>query len=487
MRCFLALISFIFLSGFEFADSFGAADSITLGSKQKPRLPDVGPMKTIFADIAAQVVPTVVSVIPTKIDTVLYFSNPFVNPRGKSGPPIQKKEFKVKALGSGVIISPDGYILTNYHVVVGASEIQVKLSDGRSFDSKVIGSDSLADVAVIKLSKPVKDLKVAYLGDSDKLRPGDFVVAVGNPFAFTSTVTMGIVSAKNRQVDNSQMYQDYIQTDAPINPGNSGGALVNINGEVVGINTMIYTETEGFMGIGFAVPINMAKKDAIDLITKGKVIRGWLGVSIQDIDPATAKALNLGNLTGVLVADVTKGSPADNAGIKRRDVILDLNGNPVTNANDLRNRISSFKPGTEVTLRVYRDGKEMDIPVKIGELTPGNVQKQNQQSQGKQQSVAFGITVADLSSTIRSQLNLPPDVNGVVVAGVDPSVTDARAGLTEGDVIEEIKISNGAVQSISSVAQMEKIAKGVKSGDPVMFLVYRAGSTFYLSFIAGGK
>lgn len=481
---FIITINFII---FAFADSYGAADSITLGSKQKPALPNVGPIKTIFADIAAQVVPTVVSVIPTKIDTMLYFNNPFNNPRGKSGPPVQKKEFKIKALGSGVIISPDGYILTNYHVVVAASEIQVKLSDGRTFESKVIGSDSLADVAVIKLNKTVPDLKVAYLGNSDKLRPGDFVLAVGNPFAFTSTVTQGIVSGINRQVTNSQMYQDYIQTDAPINPGNSGGALVNIDGEVVGINTMILSETEGFMGIGFAVPINMAKKDAMDLITKGKVVRGWLGVSIQDMDPATARALNLGNRTGVLVADVTKGSPADVAGIKRRDVILDLNGNPVTNANELRNHIASMKPGTEITFKIFRDGKEINVPVKVGELTPANTQKQNQQSLGKQEAVILGITVADLSPTIRSQLNLPPDVNGVVVASVDPSLSDARASLAEGDVIEEIKISNGAVQPVSSIAQMKTITKNVKSDDPVMLLSYRGGSTFYISFIAGGK
>lgn len=499
----MVILTFILLSfapDSNFAQST-TSDNLTIGAKTKPQLPIIGPVKSIFADIAAKTVPTVVSVIPTKIDTVIYFNNPFFNfffndsgfgfnnppsGKGKRKPPIEKKEYKEQGLGSGVIISSDGYILTNYHVVAGASEIQVKLTDGRLFDAKVVGTDSLADVAVIKIKSPVKDLPVAYLGNSDNLKTGDFVIAVGNPFALTSTVTMGIVSALNRQIGNNSMYQDFIQIDAAINPGNSGGALVNIDGEVIGINTMIYTESQGFMGIGFAVPINLAKRDAIDLIEKGKVVRGWIGVSIQEIDQSTRQALNLGDREGVLVADVLKSGPADKAGIKRGDVIMNVNGKKVTSSNALRNYIATLKPGADIPFHIFRAGKEMDIAVKIGELTSGKAPKpQPPRPEKSKPNEVFGLTIDNLNADLRSRLNIPSDVNGVIITAVDPSLNDSRAQLTPGDLIVDIRLKDKEPAAVTSVDQLVKIAQGAKTGDPVMLLIYRDGSTFYISFVVG--
>ena len=301
----------------SFADSkHPDRGSISFGADKPPEihLGALGPFKTAIADVAEKVVPTVVSVIPTKVDTVTFSNNPFYqffggdDPFGGMGdffgipqqrgrqnkPPVEKREYRQQGLGSGVIVSKDGYILTNYHVVAGANEIEVKTTDKRSFKADVVGTDSLADVAVIKIREKVKDLPVAYLGNSDKLRPGDWAIAVGNPFSLTSSVTLGIVSALKRTAPGgSDNYQNFIQTDAAINPGNSGGALVNIDGELIGINTMIYTQSGGYMGIGFAIPINMARSIMEDLIFEGKVSRGWLGVSIQELDPASRQAMGI--------------------------------------------------------------------------------------------------------------------------------------------------------------------------------------------------
>ena len=291
--------------------------SIAFGAEKRPEIRLSGPAeawRTVIADVAEKVVPTVVSVIPTKIDTVVFSNNPFYQffggdpfggfeeffgqqPKGQrrsAPPPVEKKEYRQQGLGSGVIVSKDGYILTNYHVVAGANEIEIRTADKRSFQASVVGLDSLADIAVIKIREKVKDLPVAFLGNSDRLRPGDWAIAIGNPFSLTSSVTLGIISALKRAAPgNSDSYQNFIQTDAAINPGNSGGALVNIDGELVGINTMIYTQSGGYMGIGFAIPINMARQIMEDLIYEGKVARGWLGVSIQEIDGTTREALNL--------------------------------------------------------------------------------------------------------------------------------------------------------------------------------------------------
>lgn len=351
--------------------------------------------RSVFADIAEKVVPTVVSVIPTKIDTVIFYKNPFYNffsdpfseatpfefffgfpdrrsPGRRAQPEVRKQERRQQGIGSGVIVSEDGYILTNYHVVNGADEIEVKTNDGRQFKAEIVGCDSLADVAVIKIKEKVKGLVVAYLGDSDKLRPGDWTIAIGNPFSLTSSVTAGIVSALNRQVSGRDALQSFIQTDAAINPGNSGGALVNLDGELIGINTMIYTRSGGYMGIGFAIPINMAKRIMEDLICYGFVQRGWIGVSIQDIDPATREAMELGQIRGVLVSDVHKNQPAERAGVKRGDIITGIDGKNIIETNQLRIIIASLRPGMKVPLTVMRNGKQIEFKLSIGSRNSRN-------------------------------------------------------------------------------------------------------------------
>jgi serine protease Do len=258
--------------------------------------------------------------------------------------------------------------LTNFHVVSGADEIEVKLHDNRVFDATIVGSDSLSDVAVLKLTESVPDLPVAYLGNSDSIRPGDWVLAVGNPFSLSQTVTVGIVSAVGRSVTSTNRYENYIQTDAAINPGNSGGALVNIRGELIGINTMIFTQSGGFMGIGFAIPINMARRAMEDLVYLGRVIRGWFGVSIQQLSSAAREGLDIPpGEAGALVADVFEGQPAERAGMKRGDVIVAINGQPVRSTNELRNIVATLRPGRGVEVVVLRDGRRVTLRVKVGE------------------------------------------------------------------------------------------------------------------------
>ena len=467
--------------------------------------------RTIFADIAARVTPSVVSVILTKIDTVTVNQNPFFNffsdssfdnpfgfffgnpnPRshGRSqGPGVQKREQREQGLGSGVIVSADGFILTNYHVVQGANEIQVKLSDERSFEAKIIGVDSLSDVAVIKIKEKVSDLPVALLGDDAKLRPGDWALAIGNPFSFTSTVTLGIISALHRQVRSPNLYQNYIQTDAAINPGNSGGALVNIDGEVIGINTMIYTETGGFMGIGFAVPISMAKMVMNDLIKTGKVTRGWIGVSIQNMNKSMKEALNLGNRGGVLVGDVYKGQPAEKAGIKRGDVILSINGKNTDNANTLRNYVAELTPGSKVPVILFRNGKEMTLEMTITERNEKTISKLSEAGapkaateEKKNKETRLGMSLSDLTPDLRAHYKISEDKKGVLILEVPQTIIDARAELKEGDLIEQIKVKDKDYQNVESVKQLNESTKNLRAGDSMILVVARGTETFFIGF-----
>lgn len=486
---------------------FGAARNPAAGAAEK-----LGTFKTVFAEVAEEVVPTVVSVIPTKVDTVAFYRNPFYrffdnpdrggNPfdfffgdprrgRGQRGEPeVEKRERRRKGLGSGVIVSEEGYILTNYHVVSGADEIDVKLNDGRVFEAKIVGNDSLSDVAVIKIAEKAKNLPVAYLGDSDKLRPGDWAIAIGNPFSLTSSVTTGIVSALGRNVMGGQKYQNFIQTDAAINPGNSGGALVNIEGALIGINTMIYSRTGGYMGIGFAVPINMARDIMEDLIYEGKVIRGWIGVAIQDIDPATRDALDLGNRRGVLIGDVYDGQPAAKAGIQRGDIVLSIDEVEVGGANELRNLVATLDPGEKVPVVVLRDGKEKELSLKVGRRDQETLRKLAKKGQGEQDSPKeaeklqerLGITVANLTARKRSEYGIPRRVKGVVVVEVNQEFIDASRVLKEGDVISEVKIKERGFRRVSSVKEFDKATAGLEGGDSVMFLIRRDGRSFFAAF-----
>jgi len=501
---------------FSFADSSKRPEkgSVAFGAKEKPTVkssPELESFKNVFADIAEKVVPSVVSVIPTQIDTVVFSNNPFYqffgdDPSNGESPfeqffgapapapgqrghrqqqqhqPMKKELRRQQGLGSGVIVSKDGYILTNYHVVHGADEIQVKTSDGRTFDATIIGVDSLSDVAVIKIKTTVKDLAIAYLGDSDKLRVGEWVMAVGNPFSLTSTVTQGIVSALGRKVDNSNLYQNYIQTDAAINPGNSGGALVDLNGALIGINTMIVTRSGGFMGIGMAIPINLAKKVMEDIIYEGKVTRGWLGVQIQDINEAMRNSLGLGERKGVLISDVFKDQPADKAGIKRGDVVLSIDGRKITSTNELRNTVAAISPGGKTPVTVFRGGKELNLTVKLVERKEGAVDKLSSGggSEGESSPDAmkqWGIQAANMTDALRKQYSIESDVAGIVVTEVDPASQVASEGIQEGDVIQEIN-----KETISTVKDFTKTMKSLKTGDNVMFLVRRGQSTLYIAF-----
>ncbi len=500
---------------FSFADPSKRPDkgSVEFGAKEKPTIktnPESESFKTVFADIAEKVIPSVVSVLPTQIDTIVFSNNPFYqffnedpfggdspfeqffgtpapnrrgNKQGQQQQPQLKKYQRQQGLGSGVIVSKEGYVLTNYHVVHGADEIQVRTSDGRTFDASIVGVDSLSDVAVIKLKGAIKDLSVAYLGDSDKLRVGEWVLAIGNPFSLTSTVTQGIVSALGRKVDNSNLFQNYIQTDAAINPGNSGGALVDLNGALIGINTMIVTRSGGFMGIGMAIPINLARKVMEDIIYEGKVTRGWLGIQIQDVNEAMRSTLGLGDRKGVLVGDVFKGQPADKGGIKRGDVILSVDGRKVSSTNELRNTVAGISPGKKIPIAVFRGGREVTLSVKLAERNEGSIGKLasgSGPSEGEGSSdemKKMGIKASAVTDALRKQYNIGNDVIGVVVTAIDEASQVAAEGIREGDVIQEINR-----EPITSIKDFNKAMKSIKSGDNVMFLVRRDQSTLYIAF-----
>jgi serine protease Do len=474
--------------------------TVQFGAEKQPDIktpPQMEPFKTMFADIAEKVIPTVVQVIPTKVDTVIFSNNPFYQffggdpfgfddffgnqqPQRRGRPPVEKREYRQQGLGSGVIVSKDGYILTNYHVVAGANEITVKTSENQSFSADIVGSDSLSDVAVIKIRDKVKNLPVAYLGNSEKLRPGDWAIAIGNPFSLSSSVTLGIVSALNRTTgNNAASYQNFIQTDAAINPGNSGGALVNINGELIGINTMIYTQSGGYMGIGFAIPINMAKRIMEDLIYEGKVTRGWLGVMIQDLDQTTTEALGLDpNTKGVLIGDVFKGQPADKAGIKRGDIVISVNGKTISNANELKNEIANVHPGAKVPVELLRSNKKVTVTVTMSGRDKENLsklEKNNSDTEStNENSKKLGITTGNLTPEIKQKLDIGGNIEGVVVLDIDQNSQAAQEGIAVNDIILEVNR-----KPTTSTKDFKAAIKDIKTGDSVLFLIARNGNTFF--------
>jgi len=469
------------------------------------------PFANVFADIADSVIPSVVAVIPTKVDTVTFHRNPFSqffdehfgdrNPfndffddgggSGGSEPRVEPRERRQQGLGSGVVVSPDGYILTNYHVVAGADEIEVSLADERVLSASFVGGDSLSDVAVIKINETVSDLPVAYLGDSHTLRPGDWVIAVGNPFSLTSSVTVGIISALGRSVAGQGTFQNFIQTDAAINPGNSGGALVNIRGELIGINTMIYTRSGGYMGIGFAIPINMARRIMEDLIYYGEVIRGWIGVSVQDLNEAMRGALGFARRTGVLVAEVYEGQPADKAGVQRGDIVLSIGKTSIRSVNELRNAIAALRPGDMVPVRVLRDGKEKELWIEAGQRseqkTKGLAKHRHSGAANRRRrakvetATAAGITVADITKALRAEYDIPSEVRGVVVLDLSSSFSDARRGLERGDVISEARVSGGT-HAVDDADSYDRAFRGIEPGDAVLLLVHRGARTLFVGF-----
>jgi len=379
-----------------------------------------------------------------------------------------------QALGSGVIVRPDGHIVTNYHVIDGAEEIKVDLSNRRSYSAKVIGSDQPSDLAVLKIS--ASDLPVLQLGNSDQVRVGDVVLAVGNPLGVGETVTAGIISAKGRATGLSNgSFQDFLQTDAPINQGNSGGALVNTRGELIGINSQIITSNGGNIGIGFAIPSNMAKSVLDQLVQKGKVQRGMLGVGIQGVTSDLAAGLGLKAVRGVLINSVTPGGPGDKAGLKTGDVILKLNGKDVNDTNVLRNEIAATAPGTDVTLTILRNGNQQDVHVKLGEFNAQAASNNEQQGAGGGAGASkLGITVEPLTGDLARQLGIRAGTQGVVVSDIDPSGPAAQAGIQQGDVIQQV--NRQPVKSIDDVRR----ALASSANRPPLLLINRQGQTIFV-------
>ena len=416
------------------------------------------------ADVAQKVIPSVVNISSTKtvvIEQSPFFSDPFFREFFGNVP----HERVQRALGSGVIITSDGYIITNNHVVGGADKVEVRLSDERVFTARIIGTDPKSDVAIVKID--AKGLPTIPVGDTSKLRIGTFVLAVGNPFGLGQTVTMGIISALGRSGLGITDYENFIQTDAAINPGNSGGALVNMKGELIGINTAILSQSGGNVGIGFAIPVDLAMSVKNSLIRYGKVVRGWLGVTAQDIDPKIAKTLNLGSTKGVLVSDVAKTSPASTAGIKRGDVLTAINGKPVISASSLRFAVSELTPGTPVKVTVFRDGKEWIIPVTIGDLAKATVAEDR--FAVKDNRFLAGLTVSEITPTIRETLNLDPDMAGIVVLEVTRGTPAESTGIRPGDLI--LKINDKAIKDLSEL----KKAVAALTSRKMSITIYRNG------------
>jgi serine protease Do len=367
-------------------------------------------------------------------------------------------------------------VLTNNHVIEEADEITVQTADGTDYDAEVVGTDEKSDVAVLRLKGNVKDLVPIKLGDSTALRVGDVVLAIGNPFGFSQTVTMGIVSAKGRSETGIVDYADFIQTDAAINPGNSGGALVNMQGELVGINTAIISRTGGYQGIGFAIPSNMASQIAQALVKDGRVVRGWLGIGIQDVDPDLAGAMSLPTADGVLVSDVEPGGPADKGGLLRGDVILTVDGKKTNSSTQLRNLIAEAGSNKKVELAILRGGKPQTLPVLLGELKSDKPEANRGGGEGPSRPETLqGLQVEPITPQLRARLELPSTLKaGIVVTGVAPGSPAQRAGIAPGDVIVELNR-----QPIASV-QAFRDAYKKPGGKSVLLLLFREGRTRYV-------
>jgi len=380
------------------------------------------------------------------------------------------------SLGSGVIVSPDGYIVTNNHVISKADEIKVLLNDKREFIGKVVGTDPKSDIAVIKIS--AKDLPTIPWGDSDKLEVGEYILAIGNPFGLNQTVTQGIVSAVGRANVGIADYEDFIQTDAAINPGNSGGALVNVRGQLVGINTAIFSRSGGYMGIGFAVPSNMTRAVMDSLIKSGKVVRGWLGVSIQEVTADLAKQFGIKQSKGALVSEVLPDSPAAAAGIQSGDVITTFNGKTVDGPSILRNIVAQTPVGNKVKVVVLRDKKPVTIDVKIAEQPKDLMQAEGETTpdESSKETALAGLEVRNLTPDIARQLGLPAGMTGVVISGVEQGSAAQEAGLREGDVIMEINR-----QRVRDIADFRQLSGKLSKQDSTLLLLNRQGRKLFVA------
>jgi len=457
-------------------EAAGAAPSPALPAQVASSQPtvDATSLAQGFRPVVQKALPAVVNISAERVVETSSMQSPFSNPLfeffgqgfGNNMPPQQQRE---NSLGSGVIVSPDGYILTNNHVVENAQEIQIALGDGRELDAKVVGTDPATDIAVVKVD--ATDLPYLQLGQSGDVQVGDIVLAMGNPFGVGQTVTMGIVSATGRGGLNIEDYEDFIQTDAAINPGNSGGPLVNVAGDVIGINTAILSRTGGNNGVGFAVPSNVAHEVMEQIIDHGEVQRGFLGVNIQNVEPGMAKQFGLSSTKGAIVSSVDPEGPAGKSGVKTGDVIVGVNNEGIDDYSDLQWTIARAGPDTNVDLHVVRDGKDMTLPVTLGERPNTNEQASFERGGS---SALTGIRVEDLTPQIARQLDMSPSTTGVVIDAVDPSSPAAEAGLTRGDVIQQVNR-----RDVSNTSEFNQAVRQAGSGE-VLLLVNRGGNTRFV-------
>jgi len=456
-----------------------------LQTPAKAATPQLEAFRYEIADLADKLIPTVVSI---KTEATVkenyggffgddffdqFFNFGFGNPRQQQKP--RERERKQQGQGSGVIVSASGQILTNNHVVEGAEQITVTLSDKREFKAKVLGTDELTDIAVIQIEDEAKDLPVATIGNSDALRVGEWVIAIGNPFGLSQTVTKGIVSAKGVHQRGIAEYENFIQTDAAINPGNSGGGLFNLSGELIGINSAILSRSGGFQGIGFAIPVNLANDIMSSLLKDGKVSRGWLGVSIQDINPSLAKAMNLNPAKGALINEVFENSPADKGGIKAGDVVRSINGKVVENANDLRNTVATLRPGGTAEFEILRDGKALKLKVNIALRDENNLAGAipgSKDGKKEQSGSSWGIQAIELTKAKKKESGLPESSGGVLVASVAGKSSAEKGGLRQGDII--LSANNKPIASLKDF----DLAFG-ENTKTIVLLVRRERGQFY--------
>lgn len=454
--------------------SSAPSPAVSTSDQGKPAL------QTTFAPVVQKVMPSIVNVFSSKKvqndqNVSPFFNDPmfrrFFGDQFGNGPAVPR-ERQERSLGSGVIVSPDGYILTNNHVVDDATDVKVSLGDKREFTARVVGKDSKTDLAVLKIEQ--KGLPVVTLGDSTKVQVGDIVLAIGNPFGVGQTLTMGVVSATGRGGLGIEEYEDFIQTDAAINPGNSGGALINTQGELVGINTAILSRSGGNQGIGFAIPVNLARNVMDQIIRGGKVTRAFLGVSIQPVTPDIAKAFNLTKNEGALISDVSANSPAERAGLKPGDVVTKVDGQTIADSRALQLMIGQMQPGRTVHVSVVRDGAERDYPITLGEQ-PGDKNDSASATNGTSAARALeGVSLQTLTSDMSRQLGISRNMKGVFVRRVDPDSAAAEAGLAEGDVILEVNR-----QAVASVEDLNRYIAGSTSDSTILF-VSRDGRTRYV-------
>jgi serine protease Do len=440
---------------------------------------------TTFAPIVKRSMPAVVNISSSKVvkdqgqEGGELFNNPLFRQffGGRMPQQEQPRSQRATSLGSGVVVSPDGYILTNNHVVEGATDVKVSFADKEEYPAKVVGTDKYTDVAVLKINK--SGLSTLPFADSNRAEVGDVVLAIGEPFGLGQTVTMGIISAKGRAGLGIERFEDFIQTDASINRGNSGGALIDTRGELVGINTAILSgETGGNQGIGFAIPANLAKNIMDQILSKGKVTRGYMGIAPQELTPEMAKAFNLPNVHGVAISSVVADSPASKAGLKVGDVITAVNGTNVEDVNSFRLQIAGFAPGTTVHLKVDRSGQNVEVPVTLSEF---NLEAENKGDSegnlpsGGEKGALKGLSVQALSPDIRQQLQLPEGTQGVVITDVDADSAASAAGLQQGDIIASVNR-----KPVSSVADFNTAVRAGASRESTLLLVKRGQGTQFV-------